>query len=103
MGKIRLWTQEEDKFLKEHMGKMPYKKIGEKIGRTETSIANRVSYKRIKSHMNKDTAKKWLNEYLPKVNPNLGIIEIKNKLKISRGEAEKLYKKWRHAYVNRMM
>lgn len=50
-----------------------------------------------------ETTKKWLNEYLPKVNPDLGIIEIKNKLKISKEEAKRLYKKWRYAYVNRVM
>jgi len=98
MGKA--WTRQEDEFLKEHIGEIPYKKIGEKIGRTEYAVTNRAS--KIKRNMKKATTKKWLNEYLPLVSSTLGIISIKKKLNISKTKAEKLYKRWRQNYVNRI-
>ena len=99
MGKT--WTQQEDEFLKEHIGEIPYKKIGEKIGRTEYAVTNRAS--KIKRNMKKATTKKWLNEYLPILEPKEGKRQIIKKLKIDEKKAEKIYKKWRYAYVNRTM
>ena len=99
MGKA--WTRQEDEFLKEHIGEIPYKKIGEKIGRTEYAVTNRAS--KIKRNMKKATTKKWLNGYLPLVSPTLGIISINKKLNISKTKAEKLYKRWRYNYVNKTM
>ncbi|MBV1816880.1 hypothetical protein ACIR03_02605 [Clostridium cochlearium] len=99
MGKA--WTQEEDKFVLKNISKMTYKKIGEEIGRTEYAVANRVW--EIKKDMNKERTKKWFNEYLPILEPEEGKRQIIKKLKIDEKKAEKLYKKWRYAYVNRIM
>ncbi|MGU9539627.1 hypothetical protein ACQX0N_11745 [Clostridium tepidum] len=99
MGKA--WTQQEDNFLKEYINKMTYKKIGEEIGRTEYAVANRVW--ETKKDMNKERTKKWFNEYLPILEPEEGKRQIIKKLKIDEKKAEKLYKKWRYAYVNRIM
>lgn len=101
MGK--LWTQQEERFLKEHIGKMSYKKIGEKIGRTESAVKNRISYERMKSHMNKDKAKKWLEEQLPGMTPQQGKKQIIKKLNTNEKKAEKAYNKWRKNYIKTMM
>lgn len=99
MGKA--WTQEEDKFVLKNISKMTYKKIGEEIGRTEYAVANRVW--EIKKDMNKERTKKWLNKYLPILEPKEGKRQIIKKLKIDEKKAKKIYKKWRYAYVRRIM
>lgn len=99
MGKA--WTQQEDEFLKQHIGEIPYKKIGEKIGRTEYAVTNRAS--KIKKDIDKEMAKKWFNEYLPILEPEEGKKQIIKKLKIDAKKAGKLYREWRYAYVNRIM
>lgn len=50
-----------------------------------------------------ETTKKWLNKYLPILEPKEGKRQIIKKLNIDEKKAEKLYKKWRYAYVNRIM
>lgn len=99
MGKA--WTQEEDKFVLKNISKMTYKKIGEEIGRTEYAVANRVW--EIKKDMNKETTKKWLNKYLPILEPKEGKRQIIKKLKIDEKKAEKIYREWRDNYIKKMM
>ena len=38
---LNVWTQEEDKFLREHRLKMSYAKIGERLGRSGKAVQAR--------------------------------------------------------------
>ena len=103
MGKVKLWTQEEDKYILENHGKMTYREMAKKIGRTEGAIKNRINYGRMKSHMNKDKANKWLEEQLPGMTPQQGKRQIIKKLNIDEKKAEKIYREWRDNYIKTMM
>ncbi|BDR63992.1 hypothetical protein [Clostridium tetani] len=103
MEKVKLWTQEEDKYILENQGKMTYREMAKKIGRTESAVKNRISYERMKSHMNKDKAKEWLEEQLPGMTPQQGKRQIMKKLNIDEKKAEKVYNKWRKNYIKAMM
>ena len=98
----RRWTEEENEFVLENIGKMSYEKIGKKISRSETAVNNKISNMRNLKHVDKQTAKNWLNEYLPIMTPESSKKHIMKKLKVDEKKAGELYKRWRKNYVNRI-
>lgn len=69
----------------------------------EVDKTKQTRFNRVGGMVVMETTKKWFNKYLPILEPKIGEKEIAKKLKIDEKKAEKLYKKWRYAYVNRIM
>ncbi|PEA35602.1 hypothetical protein CON45_29165, partial [Priestia megaterium] len=54
----KLWTEEEDLFLKEQYGRMTLQKIGECLNRSKESVNKRVSRLQLRNNQN-GIRKKW--------------------------------------------
>lgn len=97
------WTEEEEAFLRENFGWLPYREIAKKLGRTKKAVCNKAFYLGISA----DACSPWTQEDLAFLRENFSsmssleiAVRLKKTIHAVRGKAHKL-KLRKHAWSRR--